>query len=388
MIYLDNSATTHPITEVADSVRDVMEEIYGNPSSLHGHGIQAERLLAEARRIAADLLEVQDSEIVFTSGGTESNNLAIKGTAWQYRDRGRHLITTEVEHASVYQAFRQLQTLGFTVTFLQPDRLGRVTVEQVEKALRDDTILVSVMSVNNEIGTIQPITEIARVLKQRRKTLFHVDAVQAFGKIPLPSQLEGIDLLSLSGHKFHAPKGSGLLYIKKGIDLSPLFSGGGQEFGFRSGTENLPAIVGMTKAMRISLQQLETQRELWHKWKQWFLNELKTVPEVQFNGDVSTEGGAPHIVSISFPGLKGEVLLHALEERGVYVSTKSACSSKRQVQSRVLAACGLREDVAEGTLRISMGQFTSEADIQQAIATIKEAVHQLRRDLGVNKHEK
>lgn len=384
MIYLDNSGTTQPLPEVVRVVSDVMLNVYGNPSSLHGIGLKAERLLEEARQIAAGQLGVDPSEIVFTSGGTESNNLAIKGAARQYRERGRHVVTTEIEHASVYQAFEQLRRDGFDVTFLKPDHLGRVSAEQVENALRDDTILVSVMSVNNEIGTVQPIADIARVLHRRRKTLFHVDAVQAFGKVPLPDGLEGIDLLSLSGHKFHGPKGTGVLYVRNGIQLHPLLAGGGQESGRRSGTENVPGIAGLAKAMQMSRKRLHTHRRQWSDWKQFMLERLADIPGAKLNGDTTREGGAPHIVSVSFPGLKGEVLLHALEEHGVYVSTKSACSSKRNVPSRVLAACNLSEAEAEGTLRISMGQNTSREDIEQAVKAIEQTVRRLRREVGEN----
>ena len=384
MIYLDNSATTHPLPDVIRVVQDVMDNIYGNPSSLHRLGLEAERLLTQARQIAAEQLGVLKSEIVFTSGGTESNNMAIKGAAWQYRERGRHLITTEIEHASVYQVFQQLEEQGFSVTFLQPEHLGRVTAEQVASALRDDTILVSMMAVNNEIGTVQPIADVAELLHQRTKTLLHVDAVQAFGKVALPAQLAGIDLLSLSGHKFHAPKGTGLLYVREGVSLQPLHAGGGQENGLRSGTENVPAIVGLAKAMQISRKHGEVYQRQWWKWKQLFINELSKIAGAALNGDLSETGGAPHIVSVSFPGVKGEVLLHALEKRGVFVSTKSACSSKRSVPSRVLAACGLSNEAAEGTLRISMGQQTEAHHVEQAISAITDTVKQIRQETGVN----
>lgn len=384
MIYLDNSATTQPLPDVINVVRDVMDNIYGNPSSLHRLGLEAERLLTQARRIAAEQLGVIDTEIVFTSGGTESNNMAIKGVAWQYRERGRHLITTEIEHASVYQAFQQLEAHGFSVTYLQPDHLGRVSVAQVAEALRDDTILVSIMAVNNEIGTVQPIADVAELLRERKKTLFHVDAVQAFGKVALPPRLAGIDLLSLSGHKFHAPKGSGLLYVRDGVSLQPLHAGGGQENGFRSGTENVPAIVGLAKAMQISRKHEEIYRGQWAKWKQSLIDRLSEIRGATLNGDLSATGGAPHIISVSFSGVKGEVLLHALEKRGVFVSTKSACSSKRFVPSRVLAACGLSDEQAEGTLRISMGQQTEAQHVDQAMAAIAHTVRQIRKETGVN----
>lgn len=382
MIYLDNSATTRPLPEVVRVVTDVMENVYGNPSSLHGIGLKAERLLNQARQVVAAQLGVKDAEIVFTASGTEGNNLAIKGAALQYRERGRHLITTEAEHSSVYKVCEQLEEFGFTVTALKPDRFGRVQAKQVANALRDDTILVSVMHVNNEIGTIQPVADIARVLKGRHKTLFHVDAVQAFGKVSLPDHLEGIDLLSLSGHKFHAPKGTGVLYVREGITLHPLLAGGGQEGGVRSSTENVPGIVGLARAMQVSYEQLDAQREKWLNLKQLFLERLPDIPGSRLNGDLTPEGSAPHIVSVSFPGLKGEVLLHALEEYDVYVSTKSACSSKQYVPSRILAACGLTDEEAEGTLRISMGQQTTQEEVERAVEAIEKAVRRLRREMG------
>lgn len=382
MIYLDNSATTQPFPDVIRVVSEVMADVYGNPSSLHGMGLKAERLLNQAREVAAKQLDVSAEEIVFTSGGTESNNLAIKGALWAYRNRGNHVITTEVEHASVFQVFEQMEQLGFKVTYLPVDEKGRVQVEQVEQALSNDTILVSVMAVNNEIGTIQPVRRIAQLLNKRPKTLFHVDAVQAFGKVPLPDRLHGIDLLSLSGHKFHAPKGTGLLYVKKGVSLHPHIVGGGQENGLRSGTENVPGAVGLAKAMQASRMFFEENRNKWLRFKQRFVGCLSELPDVKINGDRSLEGSAPHIVSASFVGLKGEVLLHALEEKNVYVGTKSACSSKRHAPSRVLTACGLNEREAEGTLRISMGQFTTEDDVDQAIAALTEVVGRLRKDLG------
>ncbi|WP_054949399.1 cysteine desulfurase family protein [Numidum massiliense] len=382
MIYLDNSATTAPFKEVVDVAADVMTNVYGNPSAEHGLGLKAERLLSQARHVAATQLGVQDEEVIFTSGGTESINLAIKGAAWQYRTRGRHIVTTAVEHAAAYEAFKQLQGCGFSVTYVPTDATGRVPTERIATALRDDTILVSVIYVNNEVGTIQPLEPLLRLLQNRPKTLLHVDAVQAFAKVPLPHALDGIDLLSLSGHKFHAPKGTGLLFVREGVTLHPLLAGGGQENGRRAGTENVPGAVGLARAMQLSLRQMDAKRQQWAQWKQLFVDELSKLPAVKINGDTTPEGGAPHIVSVSFSGLKGEVLMNALGERGVYVSTKSACSTKRHVASRVLAACGLNEEEAEGTIRISMGIYTREQDVQRAIDIISETATKLRRDTG------
>lgn len=379
MVYLDNSATTRTDPEVIRVMADVMEKVYGNPSSLHGIGDKAHRLIGEAREAVARTLGVQPREIVFTSGGTESNNLAIKGVAEQFRNRGRHLITTEVEHPSVYQAFRQLEERGWRVTYLPVDRLGRVSEEDVEKALTEDTVLVSVMHVNNEVGTIQPVEAIGRVLRSRPKVIFHVDAVQAFGKVELDPVRWGVDLLSISGHKFHGPKGVGALYIREGLRLSPLLAGGEQEGGLRSGTENVPGIAGLAKAAILAQQRRETVRQ-WQRWKEELIQAVTSRLEgVVVNGDTTTEGGAPHILSLSFPGLKSEVIVHALEQEKVFVSSKSACSSKKETPSRVLTAMGLDDRTAIGSIRISMGYDTVESDIRQCAQALIRVIPELQR---------
>ena len=379
MVYLDNSATTRTDPEVIRVMADVMEKVYGNPSSLHGIGDKAHRLIGEAREAVARTLGVQPREIVFTSGGTESNNLAIKGVAERFRNRGRHLITTEVEHPSVYQAFRQLEERGWRVTYLPVDRLGRVSEEDVEKALTEDTVLVSVMHVNNEVGTIQPVEAIGRVLRSRPKVIFHVDAVQAFGKLELDPVRWGVDLLSISGHKFHGPKGVGALYIREGLRLSPLLAGGEQEGGLRSGTENVPGIAGLAKAAILAQQRRETARQ-WQRWKEELIQAVTSRLEgVVVNGDTTTEGGAPHILSLSFPGLKSEVIVHALEQEKVFVSSKSACSSKKETPSRVLTAMGLDDRTAIGSIRISMGYDTVESDIRQCAQALIRVIPELQR---------
>lgn len=379
MVYLDNSATTRTDPEVIRVMADVMEKVYGNPSSLHGVGDKAHRLIGEAREAVARTLGVQPREIVFTSGGTESNNLAIKGVSERFRNRGRHLITTEVEHPSVYQAFRQLEERGWRVTYLPVDRLGRVSEEDVEKALTEDTVLVSVMHVNNEVGTIQPVEAIGRVLRSKPKVIFHVDAVQAFGKLELDPVRWGVDLLSISGHKFHGPKGVGALYIREGLRLTPLLAGGGQEGGLRSGTENVPGIAGLAKAAILAQQRRETVRQ-WQRWKEELIQAVTSRLEgVVVNGDTTTEGGAPHILSLSFPGLKSEVIVHALEQEKVFVSSKSACSSKKETPSRVLTAMGLDDRTAIGSIRISMGYDTVESDIRQCAQALIRVIPELQR---------
>ena len=380
MIYLDNSATTKPYPEVIQTVQDVMERYFANPSALHAKGEEANRLLTEARHVASRLLRVEADEIIFTSSATESNNLAIKGSAIQYAHRGKHLITTAVEHPSVDQPLEQLTDFGFEVTRIPVDRNGVICLEELKRALRDDTILVSIIWVNNETGSIQPLKEIGQLLKARRKLLFHVDAVQGFGKLPLDLKSWGIDMLSLSAHKFHGPRGVGLLYLRRGLALSPLLAGGGQESGVRSGTENLPGIVGMVQAMRRTEQQRKDRVGYLQQMRGILVDGIRKIPEAALN---SPPDGAPHILNVSFPGIKPEVLIHALEKKGVYVSTLSACSARRQKLSRVLLAMGMDEERASSSIRFSLSYLNTVEEVKEAVRILQETVKQLREWMEV-----
>lgn len=358
-----------------------MENYYGNPSSLHRKGVEAETVLKQAREVAAKFLGCKPGEIIFTSGGTESNNTAIKGVAFQYQNRGKHIITTQVEHATVYDVCKQLESLGFTTTFLPVDRDGRVSLEDVQKAMRPDTILVSVMHVNNELGTIQPVAEIGQWLKQFPRVLFHVDAVQGIGKVPLRLKESGIDLLSVSAHKFYGPRGVGILYKREGLIISPLLMGGGQEGGVRSGTENLPAIAGMAKAIRMLEDMGPGESTRLYALLEQLRAGIAKIEGCTINTPQS--GTAPHIMNISVPGVKAEVLLHALEERGFLISTKSACSSKSSEPSRVLTSIGIERECALSSLRISLGRENTSEDIRQFVDALGDCVGSLRSQMKI-----
>ncbi|MFC0298777.1 cysteine desulfurase family protein [Geobacillus jurassicus] len=381
MIYLDNSATTKPFPEVVDSFVAVATNYFANPSSLHGLGMKAERLLTQAREQIAAMLRVKPNEIVFTSGGTEANNFAIKGVAWQYRQRGRHIITTEIEHPSVAEPCRQLEELGFEVTYLPVNREGRVSVEQVERALRDDTILVSIMHVNNEVGTMQPIEEIGALLARYPKTLFHVDRVQGISKVPLDLKQAGVDLCTISAHKFHGLRGAGLLYVREGVRLAPLIAGGGQERQLRSGTENVAAIVAMAKALRLALERYERDIDRLKALKNEWLEALSAIPDIEVN--TPSDGAAPHIINFSLKsGMKPEVFVHELEKNGIYVSTTSACSSKKKAPSKTLLAMGLGAGRAERGIRISLSFDNRREEIAPTVAAIKQAIKTLSEVTG------
>ncbi|MFW5985720.1 MAG: cysteine desulfurase family protein [Halanaerobiaceae bacterium] len=370
-IYLDNSATTRPLPEVIEKMKNVLEVNYGNPSSLHNKGLAAEQYLKTARKLLADKLGVRDNEIYFTSGGTESNNLALKGTAYNYKNRGQHLITTQIEHPSVYNVMRTLEEEGFTVTYLKPDKSGIIRPEALKEALTPQTILVSIMQVNNELGSKQPIKKFSQVLQNYNPDIFfHVDAVQAFGKIPVKPRSNNIDLLSLSGHKFHGPKGIGILYFSNHMLIKPLFQGGGQENDIRPGTENIPGIAGLIPA----LENMTVSQKI-AKLKKLFLEQIqKQVPQVRVN---TPQQSAPHIISISFPGIKGEILVHALEEENIYVSTGSACHSRRQNDNRVLKAIDLPPKYINGTIRLSLSKFNTEQEINFTVEQIKKKIDYL-----------
>jgi len=373
-VYFDNSATTKPSPEVLRSMHEVAERFYGNPSSLHHLGIESENLIKKAREVIANSLKVDHSEIYFTSGGTESNNLAIKGIAFQYQSRGKHLVTSSIEHPSVSEVFQSLEKdFGFDITYLPVDSLGRVSVEDLKKAVRDDTVLVSIMHVNNEIGSIQPIKEIGEWLKTKRKIFFHVDDVQGYGRVSLNIKDCGIDLYSVSGHKLHGPKGMGILYIRDGVIISPLFHGGDQQNGYRPGTENVPGIVGLAKAIRMAKEKEEDHRIHLNELKKKLIHGLHDIiGKIRINSNEEPSLGAPHIVNFSLPGLKSEVILHALEEKGIYISTKSACSSKVNKPSRVLKAMGLQDEEAISSLRISFSTENTLEEVDYFLQTIKE----------------
>ncbi|MBA4603469.1 cysteine desulfurase [Thermoactinomyces sp. AMNI-1] len=385
LAYLDNSATTETDPAVISVMADVMKKIYGNPSSLHGIGVKAERLMEQARKVVADALSCLPHEIVFTSGGTEANNMVIRGVAEAYHHRGNHMITSPIEHPSVYHVFQYLKQKGWKITELPVDSSGRVNPADVETALTDETVLVSVMHVNNEVGTIQPVEEIGNRLKKYPKVMFHVDAVQSFGKIPLHPSRSHIDFLTISGHKLHGPKGIGCLYKRKNLTLPSLLLGGGQERGLRSGTENLPAIAGLAKAVLLAKEAEETFYQKYQTWKEMILTRIENeLTGVKINGDID-DGGAPYILNLSFPGLKSEVIVHALEKEQVYVSSKSACSSKKEEPSRVLKAMGLTDQEALGSIRISMGRMNVEEDIKQCCDVLVRTIPALQKVMKVHK---
>lgn len=389
-VYLDNSATTKVLDRVAQTMYDVMTKYYGNPSSLHRKGIEAEKLIRKAREIIAQALGVKPGEIYFTSGGTESNNLAIKGAAYSMRRLGNHLITTAIEHPSVLDTFKQLEKEGFCVTYLSADGEGFVDTGALQKALRPDTILVSIMYVNNEVGSIQPIEEAAACIHQNKNTLFHVDAVQAFGKILLVPGLKGIDMLSISGHKIYGPKGIGALFVKEKVRINPLFNGGGQEQNIRSGTENMPGIVGLGTAVEEAFENLSSWRKIMRDLKKRLKDRiLQEIPDTVLNGpdtDMNGSGSssdtineAPHILNISFLGTRGEILLHTLESHGIYISTGSACSSHKEGRSHVLSAMGKSLEEIDGAIRFSLSPFLSMEDIDYTVEVLKKEVAEIRK---------
>ncbi|HLR70099.1 MAG TPA: cysteine desulfurase family protein [Pseudogracilibacillus sp.] len=378
MIYLDNSATTKPDPSVLSSFQQVSEKYYGNPSSIHELGGEVEQLYNRAREQVAYLLQVDPNEVIFTSGGTEGNNLAIKGIAWKHQQRGKHIITSAVEHSSVYEACKHLEQLGFHVTYLPVNEKGVINVHQLEEVITDETILVSVMHVNNEMGSILPIKEIGNVVKKHPKVHFHVDAVQSLGKVPLDLQESGIDLCTFSGHKIHGLKGTGMLFVRGGTELFPLFHGGGQEKGYRSGTENVAGNVSFARALRLIKEQEENNighlRNLHFK----LFSSLSDMEEVYVN---SPENGAPHIINVSVPGLKPEVIIHALYDKKIAISTQSACSSKQSDDSRILNACGFSDERVRSGLRVSLSFSTTEEEIDEFLTIFKQTINDLKEIL-------
>lgn len=378
MIYLDNSATTKPDASVLKSFEQVSERFFANPSSIHQLGGETEKLLEQAKKQAAEILGVEKEEIVFTSGGTEGNNAAIKGIALEHRNRGKHIITSEVEHPSVHEACSSLERLGYQITYLPVDQNGVVSLIELENAIREDTILISVMHVNNETGSIQPIKQIGQIAKKYPKLFFHVDAVQGLGKVPLTLRDSGIDLCTFSGHKIHGLKGTGILYVNKHTTLFPLFHGGGQEQSIRSGTENLAGAVSLVKALRLIKEREKNELNKLYTLQRFMRQELNEMPGVEVN---TPEIAAPHIINFSVPGLKPEVIIHILGEQGIYISTKSACSSKQKDESKVLAACGFSKARTTSGLRVSMSYNTSKEEVTKFIQVLEKAIKQFKEVL-------
>ena len=378
-IYLDNSATTMAYPEVGELVRKVMCEDYGNPSSMHRKGVEAERHIKEAKETLARLWKVQEKEIYFTSGGTESDNLALVGAARANKRAGNHLITTAIEHPAIINTMRYLEEEGFQVTYLPVDRYGRVRLDALQEALCPETILVSIMCVNNEVGSVQPIQEAAGIVKAYNKNiLFHVDAVQGFGKYRIYPKKLKVDMCSISGHKIHGPKGIGALYIDEHVKIRPILFGGEQQKNIRSGTENVPGIAGLGLAARMIYQDLDAKVEKMRELKQHFIQGVQEIPDTAIHG-LYDETSAPHIISVGFAGIRSEVLLHALEDKGIYVSSGSACASNHPQISGVLKGIGAGQEFLDATLRFSMSEFTTRQEIDETLQTLYNIVPMLRR---------
>ncbi|RKD26073.1 cysteine desulfurase [Caminicella sporogenes DSM 14501] len=379
-VYLDNAATTKPRKEVIDMMNKALVQYYANPSSLHKKGVEVEKLIKTARKQIAKALGSDEKEIYFTSGGTESNNLAILGSLEGNKRKGRHIITTKIEHLSVLNVFKYLEEKGYDVTYLSVDGDGKIDIEQFKNSINDDTAFISIMYVNNEVGTIQPIEEISSILKSMtNRPIFHVDAIQAFGKIKFNLKKLNVDLMSISGHKIHGPKGIGALYIKKGTKIKSIIFGGNQELGIRSGTENVPGIFGLGTASDLFKREFEENIKKMAKLKFKLLEGIKrNVKDIKINGTIG-ENSAPHILNMSFKGIRGEVLLHSLEQDKIYVSTGSACSSRKKTYSHVLREMGLCEKEMEGAIRFSFSPFNTEEEIDYVIDRVTYRVAELRK---------
>lgn len=389
-VYLDNSATTKVTEGVRDKVTKVLYEDYGNPSSMHRLGVKAEQHIKEATQIIANTLKVEPKEMLYTSGGTEANNLALIGTAMANRRRGNHIITTRIEHPSIHQPLVYLEQNGFEISFAPVDSTGKLIKEKLYELIKENTLMVSVMYVNNEIGAVQDVAELGAELKNRKKDIiFHVDAVQAFGKYKIFPKRENIDLLSFSSHKIHGPKGVGALYVSDKVKINPTMFGGGHQRGLRSGTENVPGIAGLGQAVAELYKDFDAKIARMYQLKQKFLLEISKLEGVSVNGipkectqDYELEQlhkTAPHIMNVCFSGVRSEVFLHALEDKGIYVSSGSACSSHHPTPSVTLTAIGLPKDLMDATLRFSMSEMTTEEEIDYTLEQIKLLLPTLRR---------
>lgn len=382
--YLDNSATTRVYPEVAQLMTRIMCEEYGNPSSMHRKGVEAEHYIRYAKETLAGLMKVNEKEILFTSGGTESDNTALIGCAMANMRRGKHIITTKIEHPAILQTCKYLESQGFEVTYLGVDKSGRISLEDLKSAMRKDTILVSIMYVNNEVGSVQPIAEAASLIKKMNPyTLFHVDAVQAFGKYKIMPKRLGIDLMSVSGHKIHGPKGVGFLYVSDKVKMNPITYGGGQQKNMRSGTENVPGIAGLAKAAEIMYDSFDEDIQRLYAIKEYFVENVQKIDGIQVNGllpDVSDiRGTAPHVVSVSIAGVRSEVVLHALEDKGIYISAGSACASNKPQTSETLKAIGLQKEYWDSTIRFSFSVFTTLEEVEYTLKTLYDLLINLRK---------
>lgn len=377
--YFDNSATTRCYPEVAEIVVKTMTEDFGNPSAMHLKGVEAEKYVREAAQTLAKILKVNEKEIIFTSGGTESNNLALFGGADANKRSGNHIITTSVEHAAVGQPAGRLEQMGYEVTIVPVDHRGVVQLEALEKALRPDTILVSTMYVNNEVGAVMPVEEIAKLVHEKSpKALYHVDAIQAFGKYRIYPKKAGIDMLSVSSHKIHGPKGVGFLYINEKARIQPQILGGGQQAGMRSGTDNVPGIAGLGVAAKMVYTDFDKKIEHMYQLKERLAEGFLKLPDVRLNG-MEIREGAPQILSASFLGVRSEVLLHTLEEKGIYVSAGSACSSHKRKAAGTLSAMGMEAAQRESTLRFSFSEENTFEEVDYALEVIGQVLPMLRR---------
>lgn len=377
--YLDNSATTRCYEAVKDIVVKTMMEDYGNPSAMHLKGVQAEDYVKEAARKIAKTLKVQEKDIYFTSGGTESDNWALIGTAMANQRRGKHIVTTVFEHAAVSAPVEWLEEQGFEITRIPVDEQGNLSLDELSAAIREDTILVSAMYVNNELGALLPVEEVGSLIKEKNpETLFHVDAIQAYGKYRIYPKKMKIDLLSVSSHKIHGPKGVGFLYIGDKVKIHPLILGGGQQKGMRSGTDNVPGIAGMGEAAKIIYEHLDENTAHMRELKEYFAGELEKLENVAINGPEPSKG-APHILNVSFLGVRSEVLLHALEDKGIYVSAGSACSSHKRTGSASLGAIGLGQERKESAVRFSFSEFTSREELDYTLESLRSLLPMLRR---------
>ncbi|EPD54138.1 hypothetical protein HMPREF1210_00123 [Paenisporosarcina sp. HGH0030] len=377
MYYFDHSATTKPHKEVLDTFVKVNEAYYANPASLHEMGVDSHMLLSRARKQIADMLKTEENKVIFTSGGTESNHFAINGLARNLHSRGRHIITSNIEHPSVLESMKQLEKQGFEVDIIPVNEKGIISVEDVKERLRKDTILVSVMHINNEIGSIQPIEQLAKVIHQHSRALFHVDAVQSFGKYPVSFPILGADVLTLSGHKFNGLKGTGIVAWTGHVSFEPTIVGGGQEFGLRSGTVPVPQAVAFAKAMRMAFENQASMHTTYKMWNEKLRNFISGFKDIRI---LSPDDAAAHILTISVRNIKGEVLVNALQARDIIVTTSSACSSKQTKISHVIKAIGLPDDYTKGVIRISMGTSNSNEQIDHFIENFTAIIKQVKGD--------